>query len=80
MAGHEHGRAGASRKALAFAVGFGLASVLLFLPVAAGGDLGAFASRTFGFQLGRSPAYSVWRRSMKAQRARACSAPCCTEC
>jgi Glycosyltransferase family 87 len=54
--------AGERRRAgvLSFAAGFALLTVLLFAPVLGHSSVGAFVSRTFGFQLGRSPAYSLW--------------------
>lgn len=47
---------------LAFTGAFALVSAALFLPVLAHGGAGEFLGRTFGFQLGREPAYSIWER------------------
>ncbi len=54
-----HGAAGRRRYG-AFALGFALASLVVFAPVLAHFSPGAFASRTAGFQGGRSPSDSIW--------------------
>jgi len=48
------------RRTLRFAAGFALASLVIFLPVIAHGDLASFLARTVGFQSSREPAYSIW--------------------
>jgi hypothetical protein len=43
-----------------FAGCFAVVSAAIFTPVFAHGELATFLSRSFGFQLRRSPAYSLW--------------------
>jgi hypothetical protein len=60
LAGHRARGAGAARRLLAFGVAFSLVTALIFLPALSHSSLGAFASRTFGFQAGRPPGGSLW--------------------
>lgn len=43
-----------------FTVGFALTSVVVFLPAVSHSSLATFLSRSFGYQLHRSPGYSIW--------------------
>ena len=58
------GQAGYQRRKpadlLRFVVGFGVASLLVFLPAFAHSSPATFVSRTFGFQSARPPADSLW--------------------
>jgi hypothetical protein len=51
---------GARRSLARFAIAFGLATALIFIPALAHGSLSTFVSRTFGFQAHRAPANSIW--------------------
>jgi hypothetical protein len=48
------------REALAFALAFGAATVLVWLPVLPDGGVGELWDRTVGFQLGRNSPFSIW--------------------
>jgi hypothetical protein len=49
-----------ARDALAFALAFGAASVLLWLPLLPDGGVSELWDRTVGFQLGRDSPFSIW--------------------
>jgi uncharacterized membrane protein len=59
-----HAPTARSRRAavLTFAGAFVLCSVLVFVPVLIHNSVSTFVTRTFGFQLGRAPAFSIWER------------------
>jgi uncharacterized membrane protein len=59
-----HAPAARSRRAavLTFAGAFLLSSVLVLAPVLIHSSASTFVARTFGFQLGRAPAFSLWER------------------
>jgi uncharacterized membrane protein len=61
LAGHRRagGRA-ARRNVLEFAGAFGIASLLIFVPALSHSSPSAFMTRTFGFQMSRSPSNSLW--------------------
>jgi hypothetical protein len=48
------------RSVSAFAAAFALATAVVFAPVLVHGSVGAFFSRSFGFQAHRTPALSIW--------------------
>jgi hypothetical protein len=61
LASHHGARAGTSRRrCLEFLGAFALATVCVFLPVLGHSSPATFVSRTFGFQLTRSPGESGW--------------------
>ena len=62
LAGHELSARGRSARLVAFAGAFALISAALFAPVLVHSPIDQILSRTFGFQLGREPAYSIWER------------------
>jgi len=62
LAGHALPARGRRAPLLRFLAAFALVSAALFLPALAHGGAGDFLARTFGFQAGREPAYSIWER------------------
>jgi Glycosyltransferase family 87 len=62
LAGHELPARGHRAPLLGFAGAFVLVSAALFLAVLGHGGASHFLARTFGFQAGREPAYSIWER------------------
>jgi Glycosyltransferase family 87 len=62
MAGQDSPGRDRRRALLAFGAAFMLTSLLVFAPVLSHGGASAFLTRTFGFQIGRGPGYSIWER------------------
>jgi hypothetical protein len=48
------------RSAAIFTAGFALTSIVVFVPAVDHGSLGAFLSRSVGYQAKRSPGFSIW--------------------
>lgn len=62
MISHGPPASGRRRAMLVFAVAFALATAVVVAPTLLHSSLSAFATRTFGYQLGRAPEFSIWRR------------------
>ena len=62
MAGHGPPRQDRRLRLLAFGAAFIVTSAAAFVPVLSHGGVGMFVTRTFGFQIGRQPGYSIWER------------------
>ncbi len=50
------------RQMFAFGAAFALASAIVFVPALAHSSTSTFVTRTFGFQISRTPGYSIWER------------------
>jgi len=62
LAGHNPSGQGRRRQLLVFGAAFGLATAVVFVPVLTHDSPSEFMTRTFGFQISRSPGYSIWER------------------
>ena len=62
MIGHAPPAGGRRAAQLAFAVAFALATGFVIGPTLTHSSLSTFVTRTFGYQFGRPPAFSIWRR------------------
>jgi hypothetical protein len=62
LAGHDSSGRSRRRRLLTFAAAFVLLSAAAFVPVLLHSSPGTIVARTFGFQFGRPPSYSIWER------------------
>lgn len=62
MIGHAPPAFDRRRALLAFAVAFALATAIAVAPTLVHSSLSTFVTRTLGYQLGRPPGFSIWKR------------------